>query len=625
MTKEYELWLDESGNFENEKSNSKDKEQFPHGFQPSLIGGWLVDYNRCHHDDLSEFVIANPVGEQYHVAGMDKDEGKKLQLSGIRTVHEKYGGRMVIFQNKELKDYGNRELYLRLMGAGLLQLVQELNAENESVKLHVIIARRMDMTKEAKHQEIIDKEYQEILEKYIHSKKIEKRISLHEDTEMSITIDSARKDNRLKLADYVCNTQLTFDSGKYTDEEKKEFFTLKKDGYEYSFYENSTENVVKMYLAQGDVANALVETVMNSRKESFMEMLELIGEKMSVQGYRGNKVQLAQCTKEFTTLAYSEDDYERGEEWLKQLLQVVVPFMEKRGFPCDKFKFTMELHLTDMYLREGDIDAATAEMVKCREADKALSSSLENVLFHYQLMEKEALLYIDSFEFDKGAELMSKACAGFKAFLDGISKVEAVSERYPELISEYYGDALCMKIYAELFLQRKMPEIYSSLAADSDVALKQYGPYEGELERHRQYRSIIEMQKGNYGTAAKWLLMTQKSGNTMISLTDGSALTKQEFVMFLKSVIQREWKTSRRYYLMYYVKIMAEAALAGDEIADEMANALKNCPDIQETEDMNDWSGRTDHGTKTSEKVLKELAYVLRRSKYVDYHPIEGN
>ncbi|MCR5324947.1 MAG: hypothetical protein K6E85_16950 [Lachnospiraceae bacterium] len=626
MLKEYELWLDESGSFDNEKANATDTERFEGGFHPSLIGGWLVPYDTCHHNDLAGYVITNPQGEEHHAAGMSD---KSIEFAGMNAVHDNYRGRIVLFQNKELLDPGNRELYLRLMASGLLQLLQELNAGTESLKLHVIIARRMDMTKGTPaEQEIVDHEYLEMLETYIHSKKRAGRIMLHEDTEMSITIDSARKDNRLKMADYVCHTELTLNSGIFIRSEINVFENLKKNAYIYSFSENTTENNINMALSQGNVADALVEAVFNSGRRSFTKMLKTICKKISVMGYRGAKVQLDQCTKEFTTYVYMEDDFERSEEFLKTLLTIVIPEFEKRGFPSERFKFSMELLLIDMYLREGDIEKASGEMIKCREAEKQLSSSLESLLYHYQLIEKESLLAIDSFEFEKGSELMEKACEGFRAVMDCIPHVDALKERFPDIISEYYGDALCMKIYAELFLQRSKPELGNILVEESDIALKQYVPHEGELERHRQYRSVIEMQRGNYDAAAKWLLMTQKGRITMASLEDGTVLTKKDFSTFLRNVIEGEGKSARRYYLMYYVKIMAEAALAGSEVAIEMAQALalKSNQAIHEPEDMHDKTvAHNDHGTSTHERVVRTLDSVIRPAKYIDYHPLEVN
>ena len=475
-------------------------------------------------------------------------------------------------------------------------------------------------------EEILNEEYLEMLKNYIQAKKKEGHVILHEDTEMSIAIDSARTNNRLKMADYVCNFELTYNSRKFSEAEKQLFLAMKNDGFCYSFEEDTGVNIVQAYLEQGDIANALAEAVFNAEEKTFSRLLDTITTKISAMGYRGAKVQLDQCTKEFTTYVYMDDDYERSEEFLKKLLDRVIPVFEKNDLPCEKFKYSLELLLTDMYLREGDIDAAVSEMEKCKAAESALSSSLENLLYYYQLVEKEALVCIDSFEFEKGAELMEGACRGFREILECITLVDSLKDRFPTIISEYYGDALCMKIYAQLFLQRFSPELYDSLTKDSDTALCQYGPYEGELERHRQYRSVIELQKGNYEEAAKWLLMTQPGDVNMHSLENQYTLGILDFDGFLKSVIKGEGKTARRYYLMYYVKIMAEAAIDGQKVADDMAYALKRNPAIQEMEDLKDFRRlKTDRGIRVIEQRVTSLDNIIRYSSYMDYHPLEVN
>ena len=113
MSREYELWLDESESFTNERKNARDKKRFPGGFHPSMIGGWLIKYDPNRRYDFSEYVIESPASDDYHAAGMKNAEDKQKVIGGIKYVREVLGGKTVIFQNKELMDYGNRELYLR--------------------------------------------------------------------------------------------------------------------------------------------------------------------------------------------------------------------------------------------------------------------------------------------------------------------------------------------------------------------------------------------------------------------------------------------------------------------------------------------------------------------------------
>lgn len=134
--------------------------------------------------------------------------------------------------------------------------------------------------------------------------------------------------------------------------------------------------------------------------------------------------------------------------------------------------------------------------------------------------------------------------------------------------SEYLGDALCMKIYADLFLQRENPQMYEQLCADSDYALNQY-QYEGELERNQQYRAHIEMEAGHYEEALQWLFKSA----LIVYEEDNIAAGCQQYL----DKADREDYVSQSYYLMYYIEIFTEAALHGQEyLADMMYQKLSS-------------------------------------------------
>lgn len=108
-----------------------------------------------------------------------------------------------------------------------------------------------------------------------------------------------------------------------------------------------------------------------------------------------------------------------------------------------------------------------------------------------------------------------------------------------------------MKIYADMFLQREDTALYTQLCEASDLALKQYPQMQGELERHRQYRSHIEAETGNYKEALQWLIQAK--------LYEKREIDTAEICKFLQAVETTEYRISCRYYLMYYLVIMAEA------------------------------------------------------------------
>lgn len=123
-----------------------------------------------------------------------------------------------------------------------------------------------------------------------------------------------------------------------------------------------------------------------------------------------------------------------------------------------------------------------------------------------------------------------------------------------------------MWIYAMLFLQRENPDSYEKMCELSDMAMQQYPPVEGELERHRQYRSRMEAEHGDYENALKWLLRSE--------LYEEKELTEENIRDFLDRVAEAEDETGCLYHLMYYLLIMSAAKEAGNALADRMYKVL---------------------------------------------------
>lgn len=61
----------------------------------------------------------------------------------------------------------------------------------------------------------------------------------------------------------------------------------------------------------------------------------MVIDKLNEMGYRGQKVQFMQCAKEFTTYGYMEDDFEVGEEYLKIVIEDIIPVLKKNNYPCE--------------------------------------------------------------------------------------------------------------------------------------------------------------------------------------------------------------------------------------------------------------------------------------------------
>ena len=576
MPKKFELWLDESGDFQNEAALRA------RNMKPSLVGGILLE------KEIAAAMDVDSILDEEHNHAMEfSDEQKRLfSLPVLERLQTEYHAREVFFENAGYADgESNRQLYLKVMAEGLIQLLQTLNAAYESVLIEVIIAQRQDVEKMGTPaSRISDAEYIAKLNDVMKRKRRLRRLLLHEDSELKFIIQPAHRQKKLQMADFACNTRLTRDSRAFQGSRDR-VERLYEDALIFTMAERSSENYIRTSLTQGYISDAVMElyTTLDSGLDR-RQMTELIISRMKNENYRILKAQLKQCSSDLVAYAAMQDDYEVGEGLFKDIRRELLARMHEEKIPCPHFEFTLLLWLTDHLLREGAIIEARESLAECRAVQESFGTALEDVFTYYQLLEKESLLAIDEFNFEKGREIMRLAGETFSGLMHFLMENPNLKQRFPAMKSEYFGDALCMELYAAMFLLREKPSLYQELCVRSDLAMTQYPNQKGELERHRQYRSRIELEHGNYLDAIRYLFLAKefrpRSGNgTSEAGEDGGLETllvnKETLWEFLDLVGRTEVTVSCQYYLMYYLLILSEAQYGGQtELAEVMYEAL---------------------------------------------------
>lgn len=554
----YELWIDESGNFENQADLR---------WNPSLVGGVLIEQKHVDYSEICNFIDS----EDGHACEIKKGKSFKV-LRALKYIKD-IGGNLVCFENKERKsEFTSRELYLRIFANGMVQLLRDLSVKEESFTLNVLVALRVDTKARNEHGEnqIPDDEYLKMMREYVRTAVKQQTLQLDPNTEVNIVIGSARKEKKLVFADYVCNARLTRTSKSFSNEDRKELETQFSPEYLYGTNEQLTESWIKTYLAEGNVAAALLEIHVTKEKIEYKELLELIFDRMKEMSYRVIKLQLQGFLEGIRRYVACENDFEESEAMLEKMIHQMIPQLIAEEIPfAREFEFDICLYLSDMYLREGDIINAKGVIEELENSAKSLNYKLEYILRQYQVIEKRALYEINCFNYEVASEKMRKASDIIENIVRGLSSEDMLDEIFPSTMkSEYLGDALCMKIYADMFRQRCNPLIYQQMVEDSDKALKQY-KYEGELERNLQYRAHIEMENGDYEAALSWLLQSAQ-------IREEKKPVESKCSSYLIKA-RNEDAISRCYYLMYYCEIMAEAILHNqEEFANKMYSALNS-------------------------------------------------
>ena len=593
----YELWLDESGDFKNEALKKLQN------MKPSMIGGILIDKNIVSNMNFNTILDMT----RNHATEMSNGDKRNYVLPILERIKNEYHGIQVFFENITYEDGNdNRQLYLRMMAEGLLQLMVRLNAIHEKVVLDVIIARRQDTDNNNKRI-IQDNEYLYYLKKCIDKKISEHKIILDEKSEMNFTVQIANRTPRLILADFACNTRLTRDSRAFESVSTR-VYQLYDNAMYFTMNEITSENYFRCCLAQNSISDALVELFLTRDNIDIDSLIRELLEKLNKLSYRIIKSQLNQFGVEVIAIASKEDDYEVIESFLKKIDKHLLQKIHLDNIPYQYLEFNVLLCLADAYLREGDIMSAKEVLVRCRETQLSFGNHLEDVFTYYQLIEKETLYYIDSFQFEKARELMSAAEKCFKLYMSVTVEDTNLSKRFPILSSEYFGDALCMDIYALMFLQRFDSSLYPKLTELSDLALEQYPNHEGELERHRQYRSHIELEAGKYREAIQYLMQAK-----MYSWLEP---TGDNLKKFLDELYRSEIEISCQYYIMYYLLIIDRALETDKELVKLMWDILESHKNILEKVGMYKLQD-----TYFGQKV--NLTRAQNRTTHINYHPLE--
>lgn len=600
----YQLWLDESGDFKDEAAKRSQR------MKGSLVGGILVREEAAGKIPYGELISRG----KNHATELSGSEKKEYVLPMLERLNEQFGAQEVFFENAEYEDsLSNRQLYLRIMAEGLLQLMLRLNAVNEDVQLKVLIARRQDADAPADiQQRIQEKEYIHAIQACIKRKKKERRLILHRASALSFHIGIANRTEKLQLADFACNTRLTRDSAAFR-QERERLDKLYENAYIFSLSEISSETYINMCLTQGMLSDALIELYTTQDKLDRQEIIDLICDKMEKWSYRLMKSQLRQCGTKLVGLIAQEDDYEIGESMLKAINKELTPRFLSFGGNFAEFQFVILINLADMYLREGDILEARTVLDQCGQVHLRMGEQLEHLLSYYQLQEKLALYDIVSFQYEKAQKRLENTVESFQHIMEAVKGDKNLSGRFPNVESEYLGDALCMLLYAMMFRQRKNPHLYDEMRRYSDLAMGQYPANEGELERHRQYRSHIELEAGNLEAALGYLMQAK-------TYEAYERVTKGDIEKFLDAVAESEVTVSCQYYLMYFLLIMEAARRKRHPMADWMHQALqaqKRLYGIMEIPEKGKEYPKEDFPNKIN------LVQVQEKATKIQYHPME--
>lgn len=553
--RKFELWLDESGDFEN------DNRKTGAGVNPSLIGGLLIE-NNTFPDSFINAIL--PESGTYH--SVDEND----QLDRFRLIDEKLfknaANRIVVFSNQErIMVLDNNLTYLNIISEGILQLIKRLKAQYGEISLKAIIANRVNTTTglDPSQSVVPVDEYVNRLSEKLIIGGAENAIS---NKEWELTTSSARKDKRLMLADIICNTFYTrYRKRKFSESEQEYIESIYTDENKtliFTVFESILEKNFKNNLIENRIGEAVASICLSNNAEALDRCFSLLKLNFLTCGVHDITFQY-EFIKAYIDYHISVvRDFDQCKIFLNNLLVYYIPLLEEnenaiKGSYAQKLALDIKFYLYTVQTHVGNVKAADELENECENLLKEIPNSFENVSYKLKFKTRKITNLINAFEFDAALTSTDKqiqACRDIKTVLDLTSQES--ENHYDEL-----AKTLGTRVQIVSFLLRNKPDLYQSGVENSDEAINEFTE-SVDIQRQFLYRVQLETEHGSYDLALDFL---KKAAGVNISASIKELWQKME--------------SGKIFGVNAYIRLMAEADRW--DTAEEMYKLLSNAGYIQ--------------------------------------------
>lgn len=542
--KYFELWLDESGDFEN------DAKKIKKGFNCSFVGGILSEKGALNG-------IANELikSDRFHCC---ENSDKSEQFEIFKRLAE-LECRFVIFSNTEcIYTVDNNLTYQNIICEGIVKLLKYLKGKYGEIHLDILIANRVDTTLGLDYSRSVVP-----LDSY--TKAIESKLimlgirnSIDEKTR-SIETASARKNKKLMLADIVCNSFLTRNSKKFTESQKDLIDSVYNDTQKtliFNVFESSSEEIFYALMCEGRMGEAVAAICQCQNSALLIKLMEIVRGNILNMDRRDVELQFKYIIITVEYLLNVTREYERCINFIKNIDKYFLEILNLLEKPWSK-KIYSKLHLDLMfylftlYTNRGDTVNSELCEAECDRLFSELDTDWDSVHYSalYQLRKISNL--INQFEYDKAEKEINKLIVkaqDMKALLEAISPEKEI---HLGILAKSYGCRA--QIYTEKI--KTDPKYYSLAVDDSEKAIMEF---ENIFDKQRQYfyRANIEALYGDYKKALDYLYMQCDIHSKNIAKLAEKAAQSGGFQLY------------------GYLSLMSKAKINNCTIADEMYNSI---------------------------------------------------
>jgi hypothetical protein len=563
----FDLYLDESGNFEEDAFNKK--------HAPSLVGGLLMPSSLASNDYFERLIPDNT----HAMVAYDKERFFSILDQLLAD-----GGRFVIFSNEERLNIVNGDTtYLNILAEGIVKLLRNLRVQYEEFELHVLVATRQavsykqDMGYGEKENVRIEQEqyFQRLDEKII--------LAMGHDhipgAELSLQFASATREKKLMTADIICNTYLTRKARqKFTEEDRQRIALLFENQIIYPVFENGGVTYIKRLFIEeryGEVLYHLSSApnltgLADLRRQLFF-ILAKTDDKVQDSYFSYVSLQIGQYnnSRDFSDGIHFAEGYKKNV--LVPLQAFLVEQTELQGaenlskrirywtFDTDFFILTMADHM-------GNTTKCAEYLQRCRENIEAIDHSWEHIDYYFTFCIRELMCLMGQFDFKAVLDKSKKLVEIFTETKELFGLIGAYDGLDTKPKSELLGKINGIRLQAYTNLLHEHPDVWEDALAASDAALAEFTS-PSDVSRQYQYRCLLMVEAGKPQEALACLLQSCN-----ISVDTPNALK-----MFVNAAYQNA-KHPNSFSLMHYANVLRALAEVNDSRVPEMANALVQHP-----------------------------------------------
>lgn len=557
--KKFELWLDESGEFEDEKYKNKEY------MEGSLVGGVLVDL------DILKTNAENLFEGKIHANELEKKDAGNILVPILEKAKSR---RMefIIFQNdKKVNILDNNITYLNVLCEGIVKLIKKLLLQYGSIDINIIYASR----------KLVGEGNIGIIDKNSYYERIKEKIEI-EFTKNAIPKNSSKlkynlkylranksdtnkEERKVNLADIICNVYLTRNSSKFNHEQRKKIDELYNSEYIFYVFERTSEQNVKRLYEEGNISQAFLEVFTSNdkeREELKNKYLDNILKQIDLLDSKYVHFQFIEFLSKLELMIKYNRNNEKNLNLLIYIRENMKEKLDITRSEVKEFLLNVELLILEIANHSGDNALEEEQINRCMNIIKDLNFRVENLESYFRVIIRKAIYESNIFKYEQAIETSSLIIAPLKGILDLINDPDINGKITKEIKSDMLGKAYGTRLQARTFLINKDKSQENKAREDSENAINWF-TMESDKSQQLQYRSQIECESGNYKEALDYII--DSLGNDKKSINSYKDLFKK--LEEIKYNI---------FHIMHISRIIGKASLSNNDISKLLFNSFNS-------------------------------------------------